>query len=189
MSYLEILLLALALAVDAFTVGASVGLQHRTGRQVFRLSFHFGLFQGIFLILGALFGSLLINIARDWSHWIAFSILSLIGIRMIYNAHQNRKQKVRAIDLTKGMKLVGLSIAVSIDALAAGVGLTGLEAPIYTSGLIVGVIATIATASAMIIADRTAILVDKYAEVIAGLVLIGLGVKILNDHIDLFRLL
>ena len=83
MSPVEILLLAVALAVDAFTVGAAVGLRHRAPRQVFRLAFHFGLFQALMPLIGALAGGALFELVAAASHWVAFGLLLFVGGRMI----------------------------------------------------------------------------------------------------------
>jgi len=79
----EIFLLAVALAVDAFSVGVAVGLKHKRPRQIFRLSFHFGLFQALMPLLGALAGTLLLRWVRQWDHWVVFGVLAALGGRMI----------------------------------------------------------------------------------------------------------
>lgn len=182
MSHIEVLLLAGALAVDAFSIGATVGLKHNEARQVFRLSFHFGLFQSLLLGAGIAGGSFLVVYMEALDHWIAFAILLGLGARMIYNSSRDHEPG-RDIDLTRGANLVGLSIAVGIDALGAGVGLPAANAPIIFSLAVTGLVASLATMTAMLIANRITSRIGTRCELIAGLVLIGLGVKILFDHL------
>lgn len=180
----EIFLLALALSADAFSVGAAVGLDHRRPRQVFRLSFHFGLFQALMPLVGALAGSLLLTWVRQWDHWVVFGVLAALGSRMVYGAVASDSEQHANVDLTKGWKLVGLSIATSIDALAAGIGLAMSGAPIALSVTIIGLVAAAATAIAMLAAGTLLRGLGKKAEVAAGLVLILLGVKTLLEHLN-----
>lgn len=183
MTYIEILLLALALAIDAFTVGSIVGLTCRKPRQLFRLSYHFGLFQAIMPLIGAAAGTLIIKYVKAWDHWVVFGILSILGIKMMYSAFKKEDTHREAVDLTRGIKLVGLSIAVSIDAFAVGVSLPAAGAPIYTSVVIIGIVASVLTLAGMIIAGKVNNLIGKKAEAIAGIVLVGLGGKILLEHL------
>ncbi len=187
MSYFEIVLLGIALAADSFTVGATVGLKHRKARQIFRLSFHFGLFQGLMPLIGAFAGIFLLSFMEAWDHWIVFGILSFLGIRMILGAFKDEDEKHKNIDLTKGTSLVGLSTAVSIDALAAGIGLAVVNAPIGISVTIIGLVSAIATVVAMIAANFAGRWVGKKGEAIAGVVLIGLGLKTLHEHIGILN--
>jgi manganese efflux pump family protein len=182
LSFSEILLLSLALAVDAFSIAAVVGLVHRQPRQVFRLSFHFGLFQGLLALIGILIGGLLMGIIEAWDHWIAFSLLLLIGLRMIRNAKGGEERDTAKRDLTRGLSLVGLSLAVSIDALAAGVGLAALSVPVLSTVLLIGLVASLGTLMAFVLAGSIRHWVGRYAEYAAGVFLIGLGIKILIAH-------
>jgi putative Mn2+ efflux pump MntP len=181
--YYQIVLLALALAADAFTVGGSVGLRNRSPRQIFRLSFHFGLFQALMPLIGVLAGTLLLSLVERWDHWIAAAILGALGIRMMFNASQPEDPARSNLDLTRGKNLVGLSLAVSIDALAAGIGLPAARAPILPAVAIIGLTSALATAVAMLLAHLVAKRIGKWSEVIAGLVLIGLGVKLVIEHL------
>ena len=188
MTYIEITFLALALSVDAFSVGASVGMRHRSTGQIFRLSFCFGLFHLLMPLAGVFAGTLLLTLIKDYDHWIAFVILTVIGIRMITSAFKADQNRVEFSDPTKGFSLWGLSLAVSIDTLAAGISLPAAGAPIFISVLIISIAAALATAVAMLLAGRIMRLIGKRSEVFAGLILIGLGFKILNEHIKLFDL-
>jgi putative Mn2+ efflux pump MntP len=181
MSWIEIILLALALAVDAFTVGAAVGLTHQRKEQIFRLSWHFGVFQALMPLVGALAGKSLERFVAPFSHWLAFGLLALIGGRMIHGALRQGERRFDR-DLTRGLSLIGLSVAVSIDALAAGFTLGLRQESIALPVIVIGAVAAALTAVGMVVAGRLGQRIGKGCELVAGVVLIGLGVKIVVEH-------
>lgn len=136
------------------------------------------------LLIGVLVGSILLELIDKWDHWVAFAILFLLGVKMIAGAVSNKKPPRRDTDLTRGFNLLGFSIAVSIDALAAGVGISSMRVPVYFTVLVVGAVSAIMTVIGMKIGERAAKRLGRYSEIVAGLVLIGLGVKILIEHIS-----
>jgi putative Mn2+ efflux pump MntP len=179
-SWLEIFLLACALAVDAFSVGAVVGLRHRRPRQIFRLAFHFGLFQALFPLAGALASHMVLGTLEAWDHWVVFLVLSGLGARMVIRGGEDPREE---IDLTKGMRLVGLSAAVSIDAAAAGLLIEATDTPLGASVTVIGLVAAVATAVAMIAAGKLSARVGRRAEVVGGIVLILIGTRTLLAHL------
>jgi putative Mn2+ efflux pump MntP len=183
MTLLEILILALALSADAFSVAAALGMRCRRPRQVFRLSFHFGLFQALLPLAGAFFGGFALVYIKRWDHWIAFSLLAVLGMRMMRSGVRGNRRGVESVDLTRGLNLVGFSLAVSIDAFAVGITLPAIGAPIALSVVIFGVVTTLASLVAIALARFVAGRLGSRVEVAAGLVLIGLGLKILADHL------
>jgi manganese efflux pump family protein len=183
MTLLEIFLLAIALAADAFTVGTTVGVRHCGPHQLFRLSFHFGLFQSLMALAGAMAGNLFVRYMHSLDHWIVCAVLVFIGAHMIRNAWAGDTEKLADIDLTRGFSLIGLSVSVSIDALAAGVGLSAAKAPLWTAVAVIGIVSALATLLAMLLAGHVKALVGKYCEMAAGVVLIGLGVWTVITHI------
>jgi putative Mn2+ efflux pump MntP len=182
MSLLEILLLSFALAADAFSVGAALGLRYRAPRQVFRVAFHFGLFQALLPLVGALLGGALLVHVERVDHWIAFGLLALIGGRMMWSGWRGDSERAAATDLTRGWSLVALSLAVSIDALAAGITLPAAGAPIGLTVTLIGVVTGLATFVAMRLAGPLALRLGGRIEIVAGLVLVGLGLRILHQH-------
>jgi manganese efflux pump family protein len=187
MPFAEILILSLALSADAFTVGTSIGLRHNNARQIFRLSFHFGLFQSLLALIGALAGSLIIVYLQDYDHWIVFALLAFIGVRMIYGALTNAPDRLAEVDLTRGLSLIGLSLAVSMDALAAGIGLSAFGGSLTLAIAMIGLVAALATLLAMLLAGHIGRKVGKLCEVAAGLVLIGLGIWAPISHLELLK--
>ncbi|MFO8072373.1 MAG: manganese efflux pump MntP family protein [Polyangia bacterium] len=174
----QIWLLALALAADAFSVGAAVGVSHRRAGQVFRMSWHFGLFQALMPLVGASAGAVLQRYVEPWSGWLVFAVLTLVGGKMIVESRRSETRPTER-DLTRGLSLVALSIAVSIDALGAGVALGLAGAPLIAPVVIIGLTAAVLTAVGMLLAGRIREVLGRRCELVGGLVLIGLGVRAL----------
>jgi len=122
---LSLLAIAVALAMDAFAVALAAGaiLHPLTFRPCFRLAFHFGLFQALMPVIGWLAGLTVQSFVAAWSHWIAFGLLLFIGGRMIKEALAADDDAERSNDPSRGLTMVALSVATSIDALAVGLTL------------------------------------------------------------------
>ncbi len=177
--------LALALAMDAFAVALGTGavLSRLTGRHLFRLGFHFGLFQALMPVIGWLAGLTIIQWVEAWDHWIAFSLLAIIGGRMIYEAFSD-EENTDDRDPTKGLSLVLLSIATSIDALAVGFSLSVIGVSIWMPALVIGLVAGVLTIVGMLLGGRIGDRWGSRVEIFGGLVLIAIGVKILIEHLS-----
>jgi manganese efflux pump family protein len=184
-SLLELCAIALALAIDAFSVGVAVGLTRRSRRERFRLSFHFGLFQALMPLVGALAGCALERWISRWDHWVALGLLAVIGSRMIWGAVRGGAEKPAAGDPTRGLQLVGLSLAVSIDALAVGFTLGMGRVSIPFAVTLIGVTAAALTLVGMLIAGGFASRLGKRAEIGAGIALVVIGVKIVLEHLNI----
>jgi putative Mn2+ efflux pump MntP len=181
-----LLLIALALAVDAFAVAlaAGVALPHVGCRHTFRLAWHFGLFQAGMNILGWAGGMTCRVLIESFDHWLAFILLFLVGARMIHEACRLDPEKKVVADPTKGWSLVMLSLATSIDSLAVGLSFAFLRIPVWLPALIIGLVASLLTATGLHLGRmlRHAGRLGATAEVTGGLVLIGIGARILHDH-------
>ncbi len=186
MQLINISAIAVALAMDAFAVSivTGVNLKDVSFRQTFRLSWHFGLFQALMPIIGWSAGLSIRTYIEHVDHWIAFALLSFVGVNMIRGAFKNNKNDEPKKDPTKGVSLVVLSIATSIDALALGLSLAILNVSIWTPAVIIGVVAGVFTILGLQIGKRigSAIRLSLYAERIGGIVLIVIGMKILHEH-------
>lgn len=185
MSTLTLLGIALGLAMDAFAVAIGAGLQlcQVTRRQTFRLAWHFGLFQAFMPILGWLAGLTLVAYIAPVDHWIAFGLLAFIGGKMIHETFGRPEEQADACDPTKGWRLVMLSIATSIDALAVGLSLAILGIDIWYPALVIGVVAGTLTVVGLELGARFGALLGRRMEVVGGLILIAIGVKILIEHL------
>ena len=186
MEFIKILAIAVALAMDAFAVSIATGvnLKNVNSRQMFRLSWHFGLFQAFMPIIGWSAGLSIRSYIEHYDHWIAFGLLAFVGVHMIKRAFQDDKAEKPIKDYTKGMTLVMLSVATSIDALAVGFGLSLLKISIWMPALIIGIVAGTFTLIGMRIGERigSAKRLSLYAETIGGVVLISIGLNILCEH-------
>lgn len=184
MDLITLLGLALALAMDAFAValGTALALPVLTGRHLFRLSWHFGLFQALMPILGWLAGMTIQKWIVHFDHWIAFGLLGYIGVRMIWEA-LHHEEVVERGDPTRGWSLMMLSVATSIDALAVGLTLAMLDVTIWIPSLVIGLVAGILTVVGMLLGRRLSKSWGPRVEVVGGLVLISIGIKILVEHL------
>ena len=185
MGWLSLLALALALAMDAFTVAIVAGLSAHplTGRHVFRLSFHFGLFQALMPTMGWAAGTAVSRYLSAFGHWIAFALLALVGTKMIFEASRGHSTR-RANDPTSGWNLVLLSIATSIDALAVGVSLGLVGSGIAVPALVIGVVAAALTIVGMMLGRQVGTIWGRRVEVAGGVVLIAIGVQIVSTHMQ-----
>jgi putative Mn2+ efflux pump MntP len=185
MSWYSLFAIAVALALDAFAVAVVAGLTLKvlTGRHLFRLSFHFGLFQAAMLAAGWLAGEGLSRLAAAADHWIAGALLILVGGNVIRHAFQSAGEQRTAADPTSGWQLVFLSFATSLDALAVGLSLAMMGVSIAAAASVVGVTATALTLLGMQLGRRAGSLWGKPIEVFGGLILIAIGCKVLWPHL------
>ncbi len=184
MTTLEIIIIALGLSMDAAAVSlaaAAAGFANNK-RARFRLSFHFGLFQFFMPVLGWLMGMAFVSYFKSFDHWIAFLLLGFVGIRMIREG-MNTSVDTHRNDPSRGMTMVMLSIATSIDALAIGLSLAMLEINILYPSVMIGVITAGMSLLAIKIGTKLGILFGKRMEMVGGLVLIIIGSRILFSHL------
>ncbi len=186
MNFSIVLALAFALAMDAFAVsmGLSLSLGKMTRSQTFRLSFHFGLFQFMMPVIGWLIGKNLFRYIQAFDHWIAFGLLLIIGGKMIYESFaRGERREMRKSDPTRGLSLMMLSVATSMDALAVGLSLAVIHAAIIYPAIIIGFVAFFMTLVGIKIGPLIGLIVGKRAEFLGGLILVLIGIKILIDHL------
>ena len=183
MSFISIFLIALALSMDAFSVAMAIGAagSKLNSYAVLRLATAFGIFQFVMPILGWLLGKTVVSYISDYDHWIAFGLLLIVGLRMI-KEYFDKDEKERTKDPTKGWSLLILSIATSIDALAVGVSFAFFDVNIYYASAIIGVVCFIITALGMIFGKALSRILGKKAVLLGGIVLIGIGIKIVVEH-------
>ncbi len=186
MGWFALLSLAVALALDAFAVAVviAMSLDQVTARHLFRLAFHFGLFQAAMLAAGWLFGSATSGLLRSWDHWLAFGLLAFVGMRMIYGALRAQPEAVR-LDRTRGGDLVMLATATSIDALAVGLSLALIHNRILVPALVIGLVAAGLTVVGMALGRRIGMLWGQRVEVLGGCILLAIGMRIVWQHVAL----
>lgn len=182
MSFPEIILLAIALAMDAFAVAIATGLALKvvSRRQNFRLSWHFGLFQGLMTILGWLGGQTLHGYFLHFGHWIACGLLVYLGARMLWDSYRGSGEHSLR-DPTTGARLVMLSLATSVDALAMGLTLAILNISVWWPALVIAIVAFVFTTVGLFLGQsigyRTRL--GQKAEALGGIILLAIGAKIL----------
>ena len=184
MNLAEILLIAFGLAMDAFAVCLGAGTtQHIKGpRPVFRLAFHFGLFQALMPILGWLVGSTIEPWIAPVDHWIAFGLLAFVGVRMIRSGLDTEGES-HATDPSRGATLVMLSVATSIDAFAVGLSLAVLGVGIIYPSIIIGLVAGGMSLLGIFLGGRLGKTFGKRMEVVGGLILIAIGARVVISHL------
>jgi manganese efflux pump family protein len=184
MSFVEVLFIALGLAMDAFAVCLGAGTTgHITGpRPVFRLAFHFGLFQALMPILGWLLGSTVQRWIAPFDHWIAFVLLAFVGVRMIRSG-LDADAEAQAADPSRGATLIMLSVATSIDALAVGLSLAVLSVGIIYPAIVIGIVAAAMSLLGIFLGGRLGKAFGKRMEIVGGLILIGIGVRVVISHL------
>ncbi len=186
MTFTAILTLAVGLAMDATAVAAARGLaatRIRAGH-VLTVAAFFGGFQALMPIIGWVIGSHLGPLERAWDHWIAFALLGAIGARMIREARGPVRTQEAPGDDPFGVRvMLLLAVATSIDALAAGVTLPILDAPPALTFVTIGVTTALMSALGLFAGRRFGALVGRRLDLVGGIVLIGLGVKILVEHL------
>ena len=185
MSWFTLIIIALGLGMDALSVAVAVGARaagRLKRRQLFRLSFHFGLFQMLMPLAGWLGGRTLTGLIGAYDHWIAFALLSFVGVNMIREGYKDEEQTASG-DPTRGLSLIMLSLATSIDALAVGFSFALLNVNIWQAVLVIGFFAAAMTLTGMLFGKFIGTYLGKKVEWIGGLILIAIGLKILGDHL------
>jgi len=186
MSSIFIFGVAVALAMDCFavTLGMACGPRGLGTRQAVRMAAFFGGFQFVMPVAGWLAGDKLLGFIKSFDHWVAFGLLALIGGRMIYESFGlNEGEKARRPDQTQGMRLVVLSLATSIDALAVGLSLGVIRTGILYPAAVIGVTSFVLTIVGAKLGPVAGRLAGRRAELLGGLILIGIGAKILVEHL------
>jgi manganese efflux pump family protein len=184
MSLFEILAIAVALAMDAFAVSLGAGATEfaRSPRARFRLSFHFGLFQCLMPIAGWLLGTSVARWINAVDHWIAFGLLLFVGGRMIVASFSGEPQAYSR-DPSRGMTLMMLAVATSIDALAVGLTLAMLDVGIWYASAIIGVVTGLLSLAAIRLGNRLGARVGTRMEAAGGAILVFIGTRILLQHL------
>jgi len=183
MEHLTTIFIGIGLAMDAFTVSLGIG----TGRQAnyqrakFRLIFHFGFFQAAMTVLGWFAGSSVAQYIRGFDHWIAMALLAYVGGNMILSG-LNPEGETYLSDPSKGRLLIMLSIATSIDAMAVGLSLAMLNEPWLIPAIIIGIVTWTLCAVGLLAGDKLGQKFGKRMEILGGLILIGIGLRVLITH-------
>ena len=172
------------MAMDAFAVSIVAGLTIKdlTHRHIFRLAFHFGLFQFMMPVLGWTAGRSLAGHISQWDHWVVFAMLGAIGGKMLWESRSGRDTEPRP-DPTRGWTLIALSLATSVDALAVGLSMALLGVTIWLPSVVIGMVAATMTGMGIRFGSLFGRKGGQWAQVLGGVVLIAIGIRILASHL------
>jgi putative Mn2+ efflux pump MntP len=184
---MTLFLLALALSMDAFAAALTQGAKAQpapTAGSALRVGLAFGVAQALMPLIGWALGLAFASVIREVDHWVAFILLGIIGARMVREGLATRSEEEEGPTLVaSGGALFALAIATSIDAAAAGVTIELLDQPVFVACAVIGAV-TLAMASAgVMIGKIVGVLAGRRAEVLGGFILIGIGTKILMEHL------
>jgi putative Mn2+ efflux pump MntP len=183
-SWPNVLGIAVGLAMDAFAVSIAAGMAVAkiTPRHTFRIAFHFGLFQFLMPIIGWTAGRQLSVYIQQYDHWAALGLLGLVGCKMLWEAGQEKHSR-RTADPTRGMTLVVLSLATSIDAFAVGVSMAFLGVAVLLPSVMIGLITAGLSAVGISFGGALGRRWQRWADIAGGIVLILIGVEIFAAHL------
>ncbi len=184
MDLLTTLLIAVALAMDAFAVSVAHGVSSRSLRNsgVLRMALSFGLFQAFMPVVGWLAGVSLADVISGVDHWIAFGLLCVVGGKMILDSRNAGSDRKSGGALALAALLV-LSVATSIDALAVGLSFAFLQVAIVTPIIVIGSVTFLLSFVGVSFGNKLGSLFSGRVEIAGGLILIGIGLKILLEHL------
>ena len=183
MGIFELFLIGIGLSMDAFAVAICKGLSMRKidVRQTVTVALFFGGFQALMPFLGWALGKQFEQYITQYDHWIAFVLLVYIGGKMLWEALHSKGEDTAPANFSIKELLI-LAIATSIDALAVGVSMAFMNVPVLLSAVVIGVVAFVLSVVGGLAGRRLGALFQRRAELVGGLVLVGIGIKILVEH-------
>ena len=186
MGLLTITIIAIALAMDAFAVSIVSGSAYKKLqiKHAFRIAVFFGGFQALMPLIGSLAGMSVKQHIAGYDHWLAFGLLFAVGAKMIYESFKIAPAR-QNFNPSNIWVLLVLSVATSIDALAIGITLSFLKVAILTAVMIIGLVTFALSYIGVFIGRKIGHFFENKIEAIGGLILIGLGTKILLEHLFL----
>jgi putative Mn2+ efflux pump MntP len=184
MAFLTLVLTALGLAADCFAVAVSgsIALRAPTRLQVVRTAFAFGFAQFLMPLLGWVAGREFVDVVAGYDHWVALGLLGAVGLHMLRESASGQEHSEASGDITRGIRLIVLAIATSIDALAVGLTFAFLQVDIVLASSVIGATAFAITTAGFSVGTRLGVLAGKRAQLVGGLILIAIGVKTVLEH-------
>ncbi len=165
----------------AVSIGISLTLTKMTRRHIFRLAWHFGLFQGLMTAAGWFLGKGISSYISSFGGILAGAILCFLGLRMIKQS-MSPESVIKPVDPTRGLSLIALSIATSIDAFAVGVSIALLDLEVLIPALVIGIVALVCSLIGVFIGKISGLIAGAWAERLGGVILIFIGIMfILNS--------
>lgn len=185
MNIFTILIIGTALSMDVFAISVTSGVTIKDVKinQVLKIALFFGLFQFGMFLFGNLTGFGMRNLISGIDHWIAFSLLSLIGGKMIYESFQIADAEKIRKDPLNNFVLLALAVATSIDAFAVGLSFALLKVPVFMPAVIIGIVTFVISFTGVFLGGKIGHFFENKIEIVGGLILIFIGMKILIEHI------
>jgi len=183
MDYLVIFLVAISLCFDTFAVSISSGvIKHKIiFKDALKIAFTLAFFQTVMPLAGWCMGKQVKQYISEFDHWVAFGILSILGIKMIIDSFkQESKKEFNPLNI---WILISIAIATSIDAFAVGISFSIINVPIFLSVLIIGFVTFIVSMLGILFGEKTGKIFGKKIEIAGGIILIAIGIKILYKHL------
>ncbi len=184
MEIFTIILIAIGLSFDTFAISVSSGLIKKeiVFCNAVKIAFVLAFFQGLMPLLGWFAGLVIRDTINSIDHWIAFGLLALLGLKMIRDSFKKETEK-KETDPLNFKVMIAMAIATSIDALVVGVSFSIIDIPITLSVIIIGIVTFVISMLGILFGKRTARSLGSKIEILGGLILIGIGTKILIQHI------
>jgi manganese efflux pump family protein len=184
MDFITIFVIAVGLAMDAFAVSIASGVTLKCfqAKPAFRVALFFGGFQAIMPVLGWLAGSSFKKYIEAYDHWVVFGLLAFIGGKMIYESFVIKEAESKCDPNNLTIVFI-LAIATSIDALAVGLSFSVLQVDIITPVIIIGIVTFVLSFLGVYLGGKFGSIFENKIEFIGGIVLIGIGLKILVQHL------
>jgi manganese efflux pump family protein len=185
MDNFTILAIALGLSFDTFAVSLSLGVVRNKilFRQAAEVASLLALVQGGLTITGFFLGSIISSSLKATDHWVALLLLSFLGIKMIVESTRSSNENPIARDFNSRLVLFTIAIGTSIDAFAVGISFAILDVRIWKAGLLIGLVTFLASMTAIRIGKSAGERLGNKVEIIGGLILIAIGLKIFLEHI------
>lgn len=186
MNLWEIILLGLGLSMDAAAVSMTNGMciKNVNYKHALITGLAFGVFQGVMPAIGYLAGNVFAQLINSIDHWLALILLGFIGGKMIFEA-VTKPEKAECLRRLTFRLVLAQAIATSIDALAVGVSFAALQTPILSACSIIALITFLCSVGAVFIGRRFGDILNAKAEIVGGIVLIAIGLKIFISHVEL----
>ena len=183
MSLFSLIILAIGLCMDSFAISLSSGVLMRpfTWQRIGKFSLFMALFQGAMPVIGWLLGLGFRNYIDTYDHWIALGLLVFLGGRMIYEGLQHKEEC--SFDPCATRTVICLALATSIDALAVGISLSFLRVDMLLSATVIALTTLLFSVGGLFIGHCIGSKLQKYAEIVGGVILIAIGIKICVEHI------
>lgn len=177
-------LIGVGLSMDCFAVSLAIGITTKAKllNAAMIIALCFGIFQTGMTLLGWAAGTHLTELIADYDHWVAFLLLTIIGIKMVIEGWREGGEQA-PVDVMQLVPVIVLSVATSIDALAVGVSFAFLQVEILVPALIIGIVAFVCSFAGVLSGTRLASVLGNRVEIIGGVILLTIGLKILLEHL------